>query len=123
FVYRLTPTSLERARRQGIPVARVLEFLGRVTSAPVPHSSKAALMRWETRGAEVRLEQAVLLRLSSEKLMAQVTASPLTRRFIREQVGPAVALVRERDWPDLVSALGEMGLLPDVFALEENNAD
>ncbi len=123
FVYRLTPTSLERARRQGIPVARVLEFLGRVTSAPVPHSSKVALMRWETRGAEVRLEQAVLLRLSSEKLMAQVTASPLTRRFIREQVGPAVALVRERDWPDLVSALGEMGLLPDVFALEENNAD
>ena len=79
-------------------------------------------MRWEARGSEARLERAVLLRLSSEKLMAQITASPLTRRFIHEQVGPTVALVRERDWSDLVAALGEMGLLPDVFALEENSA-
>ncbi|MDY6877045.1 MAG: helicase-associated domain-containing protein, partial [Chloroflexota bacterium] len=122
FVYRLMPASLERARRQGIPVARVPGFLGQITGAPVPRSVEAALARWETRGAEARLERAVLLRLSSEELMAQVTASPLTRRFIREQLGPATALVREQDWLRLVAALGEMGLLPDVFALEEDDA-
>ncbi len=117
FVYRLTPTSLERARRQGIPVARVLEFLGRVTGAPVPRFVEAALTRWEARGAEARLEQTVLLRLSSEGLMAQVASSPRTRHLIREQVGPKAALVRERDWPRLVAALGELGLLADVIAL------
>ena len=123
FVYRLTPASLERARRQGIPVARVLEFLGRVTGTPVPRFVETALTRWEARGAEARLEQVVLLRLSNEGLMAQVTASPRTRHLIREQVGPAAALVRGRDWPRLVAALGEMGLLADVIGLEEGNAD
>jgi len=123
FIYRLTPTSLERARRQGIPVTRVLEFLGRVTGAPVPRFVEAALTRWEARGAEARLEQTVLLHLSSEELMAQVASSPLTRHLIREQVGPEAALVRERDWPRLVVALGEMGLLPDVIALGEEDRD
>jgi len=123
FVYRLTPTSLERARRQGIPIPRVLEFLGRTTNTPVPCFVEAALTRWEAHGAEARLEQAVLLRLSSEELMAQATSSPLTRHLIHEQVGPTVALLRERDWPRLVAALGKMGLLPDVIALEEENTD
>ena len=120
FVYRLTPTSLERARRQGIPVERVLEFLGRVTSAPVPRFVKTALTRWEAQGAEARLERAVLLRLSSEELMAQVASSPRTRHLIREQIGPAAALVREQDWPRLVIAMGELGVLADVIALEKN---
>ncbi len=123
FVYRLTPTSLERARRQGIPVARVLEFLNRVTNAPVPRFVEAALTRWEARGPEARLERVTLLRLSSEELMAQVASSPPTRHLIHEQIGPTAALVRERDWPRLITAMGEMGLLPDVIGLEEHYAD
>ena len=123
FVYRLTPTSLERARQQGIPVARVLEFLSRTTNAPVLRSVETALTRWEARGPEARLERVVLLRLSNEGLMAQVISSPRARHLIHERVGPAAALVRERDWLRLVTALGEMGLLPDVIGLEENDAD
>lgn len=122
YVYRITPTSLERARRQGIPVARVLDFLSRVTAAPVPRFVEAALRRWEARGAEARIERAVLLRLASEELMAQVMSSPPVRRLIREQVGPTAALVNDRDWPRLILALGEVGLLPDVIALEESHA-
>ena len=121
FVYRLTPRSLERARQQGIPVARVLEFLGRVSNGPVPRFLEAALSRWEARGAEAHLEQTVVLRLSSEELMAQVTSSPRTRHLIGEQVGPTTAVVRTPDWPRLVAALGELGLLPDVSGLEEES--
>jgi hypothetical protein len=123
FVYRLTPTSLEHARQQGIPVARALEFLGSTTSAPVPRFVEAALTRWEARGAEAWLERAVLLRVSSEELMAQVASSPLTRHLINEQVGPTAAVVREQDWARLVVALGKIGLLPDVTGLEEEGAD
>ena len=123
YVYRLTPTSLERARRQGIPIARVLEFLGQVTDAPVPRFIEAALMRWEARGPEIRLERAVLLRLSSEELMAQIAASSRTRHLITEQIGPTTAVVRKRDWPRLVVALGELGLLPEVSNLENDDAD
>ncbi|MEJ2151333.1 MAG: helicase-associated domain-containing protein, partial [Chloroflexota bacterium] len=92
FIYRLTPTSLDRARQQGIPVARVLEFLEQATGAPVPRPIEAALMRWDARGAEARLERVLVLRLASEELMAQVMASPPARRLIREQIGPTAAL-------------------------------
>jgi hypothetical protein len=119
FVYRLTPSSLGRARRQGIPVARTLEFLNQATGVPVPRFVEAALTRWEARGAEARLERGVMLHLSGEELMVQVMSSPATRRLIREQIGPTAALVREQDWPRLIVALGEMGLLPDVIDLKD----
>ncbi len=124
FVYRITHPSLQRARQQGIPVARILEFLGQATGpdTPVPRFIEAALTRWEARGAEAQLERVFLLRLSSEELMAQVRSTPRTRRLIHEQIGPTAALVRERDWPRLVVALGEMGILADATGLEEKSA-
>ena len=123
FVYRLTPNSLEGARQQGIPIGRVVEFLGRVTDSPVPRFVEAALRRWDAQGREVRLERPVLLRLASEQLMEQVASSPRTRGLIAERIGPQAAVVRERDWARLVVALGEMGLLPDVTGLIEGDAD
>ena len=118
YIYRLSPTSLDRARQQGIPLARVLEFLGRTTGAPVPRFIEAALTRWEARGGEVQIKRSVLLRLPSEELMAQVVSSSRIRHLIEEQVGPTAAVVREQDWPRLVIALGEMGLLPEVAGLD-----
>jgi hypothetical protein len=123
FIYRLTPASLDRARRQGISVARVLEFLEQAIDAPVPRSIEAALMRWDARGAEARLERAIVLRLAEEELMAQVMASPSARRLIREQVGPTAVLVQEKDWPRLVEALSDVGLVPDVVDLEDALTD
>ncbi|MFL7790990.1 MAG: helicase-associated domain-containing protein [Anaerolineae bacterium] len=118
FTYRLMPTSLERARQQGISVARVLEFLSQATGAPVPRSVEVALTRWDARGPEARLERVSILRLASEELMAQAMSFPSTRRLIREQIGPKAALVREKDWSRLVAALGEMGVVPDIIYLE-----
>jgi hypothetical protein len=119
FTYRLMPASLERARQQGISVARALEFLGQATGAPIPRSVEAALTRWDARGPEAHLERVVVLRLASEELMAQALSSPSTRRLIREQIGPKAALVQEKDWLRLVAALGEMGVVPDVIDLED----
>lgn len=120
FVYRLTPSSLKRARRQGISAERVLEFLTEVTEQPVPQYVEAAVTRWEARGAEARLEQAVILQLADEDLMNEVSSSPHTRCFIRKRVGSRVALVKAHDWPRLVAALGQMGLLSDIVTLGED---
>jgi hypothetical protein len=114
FVYRLTPSSLERARQQGISITRVLEFLGDLIEAPAPRSVEAALTRWAARGAEARLECAVILRISSEDLMNQVNSSPTLSRLIGERIGPTAAIVRKQDWEKVIGALGEMGLLPEV---------
>lgn len=114
FTYRITPRSLERARQQGITVARVLDFLQRVTDAPVPRSIEAALTRWDARGTESHIDQVFLLTMASDELMLQVVESPLSRELIKEQISPTVALVRQKDWPLLAIALGKMGLLPEI---------
>ena len=116
FVYRLTPTSLGRARRQGIPVARVLAFLDQATGedTPLPRFVEAALTRWDARGREVCLERVTLLQVSDEEILDQVMASARASRLLDRRVGPAAALVKERNWSRLVVELGKMGLLPDV---------
>lgn len=120
FVYRLAPASLERGQKQGIPVARVIEFLDEITAGPVPRSVESALTRWDTRGTEAWLERSVLLRLSSEELMNRAIDSRRVGPLLQERVGPTAALVRERDWQDVAAALEEMGLLPQIERLERS---
>lgn len=116
YVYRLTPSSLERARRQGIAVPRVREFLAQVTGSDerVTRLIEPALRRWEREGSTVRLERAVLLRLSDDEAMGRVLSSPRARRYIREQLGARTAWVQEQDCRDLLVALGELGFLTEV---------
>lgn len=122
FTYRLTPHSLERARKQGISVKRVLEFLDEVTDGPLPRSVKAAVTRWDARGTEAWLERAILLRLSSEELMSRAMSSRSVGHLIKERIGPTTALVSDRDWPRVVAGLEEMGLLPQVVDLDESRS-
>jgi len=72
------------------------------------------LNRWNAHGTEASLERVVLLRLSDADLMDHVTSSPRLARLIEERIGPTAALVRRQDWPQVVSRLGEIGVLPEV---------
>ena len=119
FLYRLTPSSLERARKESISIERVLEFLQEITEAPIPSQIERALKRWNSRGTEAVLESAVLLRLSEPELMEKVTASPRLARLIEDRIGPAAAVVRRQDWPRIVTELEKMGLLPAVRDLPD----
>ena len=114
YLYRITPTSLERARRQRIPLERIVAFFEEATEGRVPRTFKPALARWARQGAEVRLTQGVLLRVRDEGLLRELTTAPATRRYIREVLGPTAALVAPGDWPRLAQALVERGVLPDV---------
>ena len=118
YVYRLTGASLARARRQGVSVGRVEEFLEMACGESLPPVIRSALVRWNTRGTEVRLERGVLLRVEDEGLLRRLMASPSARRLVREVVGPNVALVDPTDWPRLVQVLVQEGFLADVIGLE-----
>jgi hypothetical protein len=118
FTYRLTPDSLERARKQGISVKQVIEFLDEVTDGPLPRSVEAAMSRWDARGTEARIERSILLRLSSEELMNRAISSRRVGQLIKERIAPTIALVSERDWARLIAGLEEMGLLPQIIGLK-----
>jgi hypothetical protein len=62
------------------------------------------------------MQQAVVLRVARPELLDQLAESPQTRKYIRETVSSTVALVVPRDWPEMVAALLEMGILPEVEA-------
>ncbi len=120
FTYRLTPASLERARKQGISVRRVLEFMQEIIEAPLPRPVEKALRRWDMHGTEARLGRVILLQTPSNKeLMDQIISSPRLSRLIEERIGPTAALVRRQDSSQIVKRLGEMGLLPDVKDLPD----
>jgi hypothetical protein len=122
FTYRLTPDSLERARKQGISVKRVLEFLDEVTDGPLPRSLEAAVTRWNARGTEAWMARSIVLRLSSEELMNHAMSSRRVGHLIKEQIGPTTALVSDQDWPRVVAGLEEMGLLPQIVDLDEGRS-
>ncbi len=114
YMYRIMPSSLERAKAQRITPERIIEFLERTSGAPVPESLSDALRRWGTHGTEAWMQQAVVLRVARPELLDQLIESPRTHKYVRETVSSTVALVAPRDWPEMVAALLEMGILPQV---------
>jgi len=116
YIYRLTPSSLERARRQGIPIQRVREFLIQLTGSDERTSRliNTALENWEKNGGQARVERTILLRLSHDEVMSRIMSSPRARRYIREQLGARTARISEQDCHALIISLGELGILADV---------
>jgi hypothetical protein len=114
FQYRITPAALERARRQHIQVEKALDFLEELSEEPLPAQVRASLLRWQEHGTEAWLERQLVLRVASEATMEQIAATPKAARHIKQLLTPTLALIDEKDWSPLVSALAEMGLLTET---------
>lgn len=114
FAYRLTPSSLVRARAQAITPVRVMEFLEKASERPLPAGVKRGLERWAEQGVEGKLETAVVLRVSDAKILDTLRNNPKTRTYFGESLGEFAIIVT--DWAGLLSATVELGLLLDVDA-------
>jgi len=114
YAYRFTPASLARARTQRIDVARIIESLQRASQADVPPPVAKALQRWENKGTEAEVEQAVVLRVKSQAILKSIQSSPKTRGLLGEAIGPAAVKIEEKNRQRLINLLAEMGLLVDV---------
>lgn len=114
FRYRLSPHSLTRAREQGITPSRILQFLEEASGRSLPASTKRAVTRWSEKGTEARLESAVVLRVRDAATLDTLRNNPKTREYIAESLGDLAVVVRPGDWPHLVAATGQLGLLVEV---------
>jgi hypothetical protein len=112
YLYRLTPSSLARARQQGLTVAHLLALLRRQAGA-VPPTLVKSLERWEQHGAEATLEQVTVLRLSSPELLQTLRASRAAR-FLGDPLGPTVVIVRSGAEEKVLAVLAEMGYLGEA---------
>jgi hypothetical protein len=120
YLYRLTPASLARAVQKGITLPRILDFLQRAAGGPAAVEARpewpslsGALKRWETRGGEAVLREAVVLKLASVELLELLRGTPAVRDYLGEAVGPAAVLVRKDHLAPLRAALAHLGILTD----------
>jgi hypothetical protein len=117
YVYRLTPESLGRARKAGLRVSHLLGLLRRAAPTVPPPLSRA-LERWEERGAEARLEQAVVLRVGSPEVL-QALRSTKAARHLGDALGPTAVIVRAGAWRRVMAALAELGYLVDSAEIND----
>jgi len=114
YRYRLTPRSLSRAKQAGISLSRALAFLASKSGHPLPESVTAAVASWKSQGAQVRLRQVTLLQVRTAAVLDQLRAASQVRPLLGETIGPLTIAVRTADWPRLVNALAESGLLCEL---------
>ncbi|MFN8595926.1 MAG: helicase-associated domain-containing protein [Anaerolineae bacterium] len=113
YRYRLTPSSLARAVSQKIDAAKVIDFLSRASGQALPPTLAKAIQRWSSKGTEVKVERAVIVRVKDAAILKRLQESPKTRNISIEPLGPTAARINEKDWPKLVSILAEAGVLVD----------
>jgi len=111
YLYRLTPASLDRARKSGLRVSHLVSLLRRCAPG-IPPPLARALERWDERGSEARFERQVILRLSSPDLLAALRSSRAAR-FLGDPLGPTAVIVKPGAWEKVMAVLAEMGYLGD----------
>jgi hypothetical protein len=114
YQFRLTPTTLAQAHKQGITAERMLQFLEEASALPLPSSVKRAITRWAEKGPEGRLETAVILRVRDAAILDTLRTNPKTRPFLGESLGDLAVAVPAQNWENLRTAVAQLGLLLDV---------
>jgi hypothetical protein len=113
YRYRLTPSSLARAKQQGIVAGRAIEFLEQAGGKSIPSNLGKAIIRWSERGAEAKLEPMLLLRTKEAATMDALLQSRAVRAAMVERLSPTCISIRQRDLADVRAAAVESGLLVD----------
>jgi hypothetical protein len=119
YRYRLAPSALERARKQGLRTSHLLALLRR-HAASVPPNLARALDRWEEQGAEARLEQLLVLRVSAPEVLQALRGSRAAR-FLGAPLGPAAIIVKPGAWEKVIAVLAELGYLGEMVLPDEGN--
>lgn len=114
YVYRLTPASLKRAEKQGIPLERVVDFLRTgADERGLPPALHGALQRWARHGAEVALKEAAVLRVKHPELLETLRRTPKLSDYLGQVLGPTAVEIRRDDLERVRDLLVELGMLTD----------
>lgn len=113
YRYRLAPSSLERARKQGLRAAHLIALLRKHAAAPIPPSLIQALERWDKNGTQAALQKTALLQVATPEILAALRKSRAAR-FLGEQLNPTTVVIRPGGEEAVQAALAEIGFLADV---------
>lgn len=112
YRYRVTPASLESARKQGLKVEHLLALLNRYAQA-VPPSLVTALKRWEAQGSLARIDRLLVLRVRQPEIL-QALRNSSAQRFLGESLGPTAVVIKPGGWEKVSMVLAESGYLTEA---------
>ena len=112
YRYRLTPSSLGRAREQGLRAGHLITLLAKHSDGIPPNVTKA-LKAWEVQGAEARVERVSVLRVSAPEVLQALRASKAAR-FLNDILGPTTIVVKSGAEEKVLAALVELGYLGEM---------
>jgi hypothetical protein len=113
FHYRISTSSLAKAKEHGLKIEHLLPLLAK-HSAGIPPSLVKALKRWEVSGTEARVETQIVLRLSRPDILEELRKSKAAR-YLDEVLSPTAVIVKSGAIQKVLDALTELGLLADVL--------
>jgi hypothetical protein len=111
YPYRLSPAGLNTAAEQGLELDHIQRILETAAEQPLPENLLRALDRWREQGQEAHFARELILHVSHEALLDELSADSTTSRFLGQRLGPTSAAVRVRDWKPLVAAAARLGVL------------
>jgi hypothetical protein len=111
YRYRLSPSSLRRAKQQRIAYERIVTFLKQATHAgSLPAHITTAMQRIHKDDTGASLARRWVLHIPDPQLLA----SPALQALIDEQLTDELVTVRNEAWPHIVRLLLQQGMLTDV---------
>jgi hypothetical protein len=110
-VYQITQASIGKALKNGVTPDQIIAFLTRITNNRIPLKVVETTRAWGTRRATVQIEQATLLRLKNEQLVAELHQHPALSQLLGEVVGPKTIIVPAHNVAEVRRLLTELGYL------------
>jgi len=111
IIYRITQTSVGKALRNGVTAEQMVAFLARATNNRTPLKVVETLRTWGKRQDTARIEQATLLQLKDERLVAELRENPALRPLLGEVIGPKTVLIPAQNVAEVRRILTELGYL------------
>jgi hypothetical protein len=110
-VYHITQASINRALKNGVAAEQITTFLARATDNQTPLKVIETILTWGSRQNTVRLEQATLLYLKHEGLLAEMRQHPRLGPLLGEALNPTTILISPDKVAEVRRLLIELGYL------------
>ena len=124
FEYHLSRDSVYLAQQNGLTVGQIITFLTGTGHADIPQNVRRSLEEWAAHLERIVFRTDVsLLQAADETLLASLLDRPPIGKQLVRTLTPTVALVKNKQQPELVQSLLDGQLLPAISGANPEAAD
>jgi hypothetical protein len=124
FEYRLSRDSIYQAQQRGLDVDEIIHFLERTSDTDLPQNVRRSLEEWSAHYERFTFRSGVdLVQTADAALMETLLDDPQIGSHIARSVAPDIALLKNNQQTEVVTALVEQGHLPTISEARPESAD